>query len=229
MTLPAISDLVLYRASINYIQIRLRHKRHRNVFFLQEELSKAQPVGCSRSRTNDDGSEVTPIWRGGGYQSLLRSHFLNWLRFSQYRKHLICEEIYDFIVVTDVTNFFDSILHSHVNEAVRALGLPPRMIGLLFFLLEHLSPRGDYSAQHGIGLPTDEFGCSRTLAHIVLFAHDDAIVRMVGEDHRYVRWMDDQNIATGTRAEALRVLSEVGRSLARIHLAPNAQNDKDQR
>ena len=57
---------------------------------------------------------------------------------------------------------------------------------------------------------------------MVLFPHDDAMVRLVGED-RYVRWMDDQNMAVKTKAEGLNVLKEVGRSLARLHLTPNSQ------
>jgi hypothetical protein len=57
---------------------------------------------------------------------------------------------------------------------------------------------------------------------MVLFPHDDAMVRVVGENH-YVRWMDDQNMAVRTRAEGLNVLKEVGRSLARLHLTPNSQ------
>src|SRR5688500_16295737 len=48
-------------------------------------------------------------------------------------------------------------------------------------------------------------------AHMVLFPPDDAMVQWVGEA-RYVRWMDDQNMAVKSRAEGLRVLSEVGRA-----------------
>lgn len=55
-----------------------------------------------------------------------------------------------------------------------------------------------------------------------MFAHDDAMVKLVGEDH-YVRWMDDHSMAVKTKAEGLSVLKEVGRSLARLHLTPNAQ------
>jgi hypothetical protein len=99
------------------------------------------------------------------------------------------------------------------------------MVGLLFFLLEHLSIRQDFSSSHGISLPTDEFDCSRTLAHMVLFPHDDAIVQLVGED-RYVRWMDDQNMAVDSKAEGLLVLKETGKSLGRLHLTPNGQKSK---
>lgn len=79
-----------------------------------------------------------------------RRSFYNWLRFDQYRKHLLYEDTHDFVVVADIANFFDTILHSHVAEAVQSLPVLPRMAGLLFFVLEHLSIRQDYSSSHGI-------------------------------------------------------------------------------
>src|SRR5215475_711294 len=135
---------------------------------------------------------------------------------------LLLKAVQPYLVVTDVTNFFDSVLHSHIEEALRGIPLAPRMVGLLFYLLERLSIRQEYSSSHGISLPVDEFDCSRTLAHLTLFSHDDTMVAMVGED-RYVRWMDDQNFGVKSRAEGLRVLSEVGRSLAKLHLSPNTK------
>jgi hypothetical protein len=115
--------------------------------------------------------------------------------------------------------------HSHVEEALRGLVVPPRMVGLLFFLLERLSIRQDYSGSHGISLPVDEFDCSRNLAHMVLFSHDDTMVRLVGEN-AYIRWMDDQIIGVQSRAEGLHVLSVIGKSLGRLHLAPNAKKSR---
>lgn len=224
MTLPSVPDLVLYRAIVDYIYARSRRHGHRNVYFLRDELSKVQQQALADGKKAID--EATDFeFVDGDYRFTGQKSFFNWLRFDQYRKHLIYEETYEFIVVTDVSNFFDTILHSHVAEAVRTLNVPPRMIGLLYFLLEHLSIRQDYSSSHGISLPTDEFDCSRTLAHMVLFPHDDAMVRIVGEA-RYIRWMDDQNMAVRSKAEGLKVLSEVGRSLGRLHLTPNAQKSK---
>jgi hypothetical protein len=51
------------------------------------------------------------------------------------------------------------------------------------------------------------------------------MVKLVGEDD-YVRWMDDQNIGVESRAHGLKVLAEVGRSLARHHLTANAKKSK---
>lgn len=230
MTLPSVPDLVLYRTIVDYIYARSRGRTYRHVYFLRDELSKAQQKALSEGRAAmNEAKDQLPVYKiveaDGEYRFTGKKSFYNWLKFDQYRKHLIYEETHDFIVVTDVSNFFDTILHSHVAEAVRTLSVPPRMVGLLHFLLEALSMRQDYSPSHGISLPTDEFDCSRTLAHMVLFPHDDAMVRLVGED-RYVRWMDDQNMAVDSKADGLRVLGEVGRSLGRLHLTPNGQKSK---
>ena len=223
MTLPGVPDLVLYRAVVDYIYARSKRNRHKHVHFLRDELSQAQKKALDEAlgrMAEAARSETT-----SNYPSTGTASYYNWLRFEQYRKQLLFEDTHDFIVATDVANFFDTILHSHVARALQGLPIPPRMVGLLFFLLERLSIRQDYASSYGISLPTDEFDCSRTLAHMILFAHDDAIVQLVGEE-RYVRWMDDQNMAVGSKAEGLVVLREVGRSLARLHLSPNTQKSK---
>lgn len=159
------------------------------------------------------------------YRLTNQRSFYNWLKYAQYRKHLLLNKVHPYFVITDISNFFDSILHSHVEEALRGLPVPSRLIGLLFFILERLSIRQDYASSHAISLPVDQFDCSRTLAHLTLFTHDDAMVNLVGEEN-YVRWMDDQNFGVDSTASGLRVLSEVGRSLARLHLSPNTKKTR---
>lgn len=94
------------------------------------------------------------------------------------------------------------------------------LVGLLFFLLERLSIRDAFNESPRIGLPVDEFDCSRTLAHMVLFPHDDRMVACVTEG-AYVRWMDDQNFGASSYAAGLNILKQCGDSLARLHLTPN--------
>ena len=60
---------------------------------------------------------------------------------------------------------------------------------------------------------------------MVLFPHDDRMVVAAGEN-AYVRWMDDQNFGATSRADGLRILVQVGRSLARLHLTPNAAKSR---
>jgi hypothetical protein len=214
MTQPSIPDLVLYRTIVDAIYLKALKLEHKHVYFKRERLQQAQTLAQQQANQHVH-------WASRYRMTSLRS-FYNWLKYAQYRKHLLLGRTHPYLVVTDITNFFDSVLHSHVEEALWGLRLVPRMVGLLFLLLERLSIRQDYASSHGISLPVDEFDCSRTLAHLTLFRHDDTMVGLVGEDS-YVRWMDDQNLGVDSKTTGLRILSEVGRSLARLHLSPNTK------
>jgi hypothetical protein len=217
MTQPSIPDLVLYRTIVDAIYRKALKREHQHVYFKRERLQKAQNLAQKQGKQQMNWATQ--------YRMTSQRSFYNWLRYAQYRKHLLLQAIHPYLVVSDITNFFDSVLHSHVEEALRGLPIAPRMLGVLFFLLERLSIRQDYASSHGISLPVDEFDCSRTLAHLTLFRHDDTMVELVGEDC-YVRWMDDQNLGVPSKAGGLRVLSEVGRSLARLHLSPNTKKSR---
>lgn len=158
--------LVLYRAIVDSLYRRARKRQHKHVYFLRGQHAQLQMQAEQQAIT-------APAADAADYRLVSRRSFLNWLRFSQYRKYLVMDQVHPFFVLADVATFFDSVLHSHVSESLRALPVPPRMLGLLFFLLERLSIKQDYSRSHGISLPVDEFDCSRTLAHMVLFTHDD--------------------------------------------------------
>jgi hypothetical protein len=221
ISLPHIPDLVLYRAIVDHLFRRAHHQQKKHVYFQQATLSKvaagAFKQAASAARSEHEEDLAYPIVR--------RNRFLEWLRFDQYRKLLIFERTYPFIVLTDVSNFFDSILYGRVEQSLYGLRASPKLVGLLFFLLERFSPREPYTPSQRMGLPVDQCDCSRNLAHMMLFPHDERMVELVGED-AYVRWMDDQNIGVASRAEGLRVLGEVGQSLARLHLAPNSGKSK---
>jgi hypothetical protein len=214
MTQPAIPDLVLYRTIVDSIYRKSLKREHQHVYFKREQLQQAQRIAQRQAAQQMNWATQ--------YRLTSQRSFYNWLRYAQYRKYLLLQAVHPYLVVTDVTNFFDSVLHSHVEEALRGLPIAPRLVGLLFFLLERLSIRQDYAGSHGISLPIDEFDCSRTLAHLTLFSHDETMVRLVGEDS-YVRWMDDQNLGVSSKAGGLRILSEVGKSLASLHLSPNTK------
>src|SRR5580765_5903050 len=129
MSLPSIPDLTLYRAIVDYVYRRVRSHEFKHVHFRRPFLEKAQ-----REAEVEAQAEI----REWGQYGRSTKSYLNWLKYDQYRKHLLLKNIYPFLVVTDITNFFDSLLHSHVDEALRGIRLPPRMTGLLFFLLERL-------------------------------------------------------------------------------------------
>jgi hypothetical protein len=215
ITVPAIPDLVLYRMIVDHLFRRAKRKQKKHVYFCQATMSKSvASLGKQAGETMQRAAETD-------YETSSTSAFLEWLKYDQYRKLLIFAKIYPFIVVTDITNFFDSILYGRIEESLYDIPAPPRMVMLLFSLLESLSIRETFTPVQRIGLPVDPCDCSRNLAHMALFPHDERMVDLVGED-AYVRWMDDQNIGVNSYAEGLRVLSRVGDSLRRLHLTANA-------
>ncbi len=218
MTLPTIPDLVLYGALVEYLYRRIKHRQHKHVYFDVTTLARAQAEVAAAAREQMRG-EIGP------YGTTRVNRFLAWLHYDQYRRYLILKRVYPFIVTTDITNFFDSVLYSGVAESLHGIASPPRLISLLFFLLERLSVRGDYTESARIGLPVDEFDCSRKLAHILLFPHDGRMVNLIGEN-AYIRWSDDQNMGVQSRSDGFNLLANVQKSLAILHLTPAGEKSR---
>lgn len=84
-----------------------------------------------------------------------------------------------------------------------------------------VKPPCGHSPNPRIGIPVDEFDCSRELAHIFLFEHDKRMVKNFGEAN-YVRWMDDQNIGACSCTEARKIVNHLTRSLAAQRLTLNS-------
>lgn len=215
MTFPRIPDLVLYHAITNYIYAQGKHREQKHVYFARNALAKRRKALQKSTDVDRDVDRVE-----SDYTFTSGTVFAMWLNFHQYRKQLLQEEVHPFIVVTDINTFFDSILYDRVVDVIHAVAINPDLMGLLFFLLERLSARGAYTESPRIGLPVDEFDCSRTLAHMVLFPHDRQMAKHVGAG-AYVRWMDDQNFGVASYSAGLKVLRHCDASLARLHLAPN--------
>lgn len=214
MTLPGIPDLVVYRAAVDYLYRKAKRSELKHVYFAQNTLSKKKQQGEAQV----EGADPAYTYASG-------SALAGWLEYDQYRKHLLLDKIHPYIVTTDITNFFDTILYNRVADALHGIRVDRNLVGLLFFLLERLSIRDAFNESPRIGLPVDDFDCSRTLAHMVLFPHDSRMAEHVGEG-AYVRWMDDQNVGADSYAHGLQLLKRCGESLARLHLTPNAAKSR---
>ena len=117
MTQPAIPDLVLYRTIVDEIYLKALKREHKHVYFKRERLQSAQRLAQQQA-----AQQIT--W-ATQYRMTSQRSFFNWLRFAQYRKYLLLQATHPYLVVTDITNFFDSLLHSHVDEAIRSLPVSP--------------------------------------------------------------------------------------------------------
>lgn len=153
------------------------------------------------------------------------SFFEIWLKYHQYRTHTMLHGIYNVLVISDITNFFDSIQHDLLIEYLSPLQLPRKLVGLLGRILEALKPLSGHSPNPRVGLPTDELDCSRELAHLFLFEHDHQVTKEFGEDN-YVRWLDDQNIGVKSQSEGRRAVNLLTRSLAAQRLTLNSSKTK---
>lgn len=165
---------------------------------------------------------ATPIGRlVGDRPDPYESFFSIWLRYNQYRTRTLLNAPYEVLVVTDISNYFESIQHHLLLEYLAPLGLPRKAVGLLGRLLDAFRPRSGHSPTPPVGIPLDELDCSRELAHIFLFEHDQRVVDVYG-DGIYVRWMDDQNVGARTYAEARQIVNMMSRSLAEQRLTLNS-------
>jgi hypothetical protein len=187
LTIAHVPDIVLYRALADRLYKRLKRYEHLHAYFERGRTPEPLKSAIASKRRP---SMVT-------WESLLvddapyrmpesKRRFRAWLCFDQYRKYMVFNRVYPFIVTTDISNFFDSILYSQLSPILQWARFSAPETGLLFFLLERLSIRHPYAECPRIGLPVDECECSRKLAHVLLFAHDRTMVHTVGRD-AYVR------------------------------------------
>lgn len=203
VTVPNIRDALVYR------------------LICDEALAIAMPgkvPGAFFSRRH----KTTPVGRTFGLHDDPSLRFFDvWLRYQEYRSRTMLNEPYETLVVSDITNYFDSISHELLLEYLSPLGLPRKAVGLLGRLLEVFKPLAGHSRNPRIGIPVDEFDCSRELAHVFLFEHDRRMVQEVGETN-YVRWMDDQNIGVTSARGARKIVHLLTSSLSSQRLTVNS-------
>ena len=193
-----ICDEALERATVEKVPGAYFSRRH-----------SATPVG---NTLNLEGDEY-------------HTFFEVWLKFNQYRSRTLLSDAYRVLVVTDITNYFDSIQHDLLIEYLSPFLLPRKAMGLLGRLLEAFKPTAGHSPNPRVGLPVDELDCSRELAHIFLFEHDKRVVAEFGSSN-YVRWLDDQNIGVRSLSEARKLVNALTRSLSSQRLTLNSGKTK---
>lgn len=168
----------------------------------------------------------TPVGKTFGYKPSESDEFYAiWLRYNEYRSKTLLNSPYQTLVITDISNYFESVSHDLLFEYLAPLGLPRKAVGTLGRLLETFRPDAGHSPSPHMGIPVDDLDCSRELAHIFLFEHDRRIVNEFGIKN-YVRWMDDQNIGVRDMAEARKVVNTMTRSLSQQRLTLNSQKTK---
>ena len=170
LVLPAAADAILLQTIVSALEKEIAAGQvHPNAYYSQ---SHAPP-----SPEDIDGTFAYPWW-------ILWPHFQQRIwRFTR---------TYDYVVITDVANYFDCIPLAALRNRIASLAeFSETVLNFLFFLLDAFTWRPYYMPAPGVGLPQLNFDAPRLLAHAYLFPIDTELQVRTGGD--FVRWMDDIN------------------------------------
>ena len=121
------------------------------------------------------------------------------LRFSKQRKYL---------VLTDLSNFYDSINLRDLRSFISGFGnVNGVILDVVFKIVEEISWNPDYLPYSARGLPTINIEGIRLLAHSFLYEVDGYLRRATGRS--FTRWMDDITIGVNSREEGVLILSNI--------------------
>jgi hypothetical protein len=138
------------------------------------------------------------------------------LKFSTTRK---------FVVVTDIANYYDFIVHSYLRSILADLGLEREYaLDLLLYILDAMLWRPDYMPNYGIGVPQMDFDAPRLLAHTHLFEVDELFSNDPNVD--FARYMDDMDFGVDTEAKAKEVLRDLDLALQTRNIRVNSGKTK---
>lgn len=144
--------------------------------------------------------------------------FVLWPRFQKDIMKFSGE--HDYLVVTDVTNYFDNIglreLRHIVSSRIKADEV---ILDLLFNIIEQLSWVPDYLPTSLKGLPTINLEAFRLLPHMMLFEVDEVLDTQTAGS--FVRWMDDMDFGVDSIDRAHTVLGSINDVLKSRGLALN--------
>lgn len=134
----------------------------------------------------------------------------SWLDFQQ--EVLKLSKARAYVVVTDIANYYDGILHSFLRAILSDYGLEREYaLDLLLYILEAMLWRPDYTPNFGIGLPQMDLDAPRLLAHTHLFEVDELFEK--DPDVDFARYMDDMDFGVDTLAKAKSVLRDLDLAL----------------
>lgn len=142
-----------------------------------------------------------------------------WLDFQE--EILRFSRTYKFVVVTDIANYYDCILHNFLRAILSEYGLEKEhALDLLLYLLDSMLWRPDYMPNYGIGLPQIDLDAPRLLAHTHLFEIDQLFAGRTDID--FARYMDDMDFGVDSLAAAKEVLRDLDLALQTRNLRVNS-------
>ncbi len=148
--------------------------------------------------------------------------FTFWLARQGHISSMLEDPEVEYIVESDIANFFPSIRMEAVREHLHSqTNLEKEVVRLCVQIIDGVMPRSDYSEVSLMGLPQEQVGSSRAIAHSLLLHVDDEFLPE-GAKGRYTRFMDDILVGVASVREGERCVSRLQRSLESLGLYPNA-------
>ncbi|TWA74975.1 reverse transcriptase (RNA-dependent DNA polymerase) [Azospirillum brasilense] len=131
----------------------------------------------------------------------------------------------NFLLVTDVANYFDNIELSSLRNSISSMGeIKEVIMDILFNILDEFRWRSDYLPAPGRGLPQVDFDAPRLLGHAFLFELDKEIAKCT--DDNFVRWMDDIDIPADSEESCKHLLCRLDEILNARGLRLNGSKTK---
>jgi hypothetical protein len=206
LVLPSPEDALILQALSDALWKVIEPKApSTNAFYAAEDqaFSKKNPI--------DDDDE----WGYGPIQS--------WLDFQ--KTILGFSQIRRYVVVTDIANYYDSVLHTYLRAILSDYAHErEHSLDLLLFVLDSMLWRPDYMPNYGIGLPQMSLDAPRLLAHTHLFEVDAIFSK--DKDVDFARYMDDMDFGVDNIAKAKTVLRDLDLALQTRNLRLNSGKTK---
>jgi hypothetical protein len=178
------------------------------------DLTKAAPTKKAYFQPNDGNFKNRFLPLDEQYGS-----FASWKRFQQ-RVFQFAEEC-NYVIVTDVANFFDFIDFRHLRNIIAENAqVRETFLDLLMIVLQRLSWSPDYMPSSQVGMPQMESSAPRVLANAMLYEVDRVAVDVSGDN--YARYMDDIDIGIDSIAKAKEALRDIDLSLQSRQLRLNS-------
>lgn len=203
LMIPTPSDALVFQVIVESISKELHKKAPSKKAYYSRESSRPK-------LPHESGDDSYP-W------------FIQWKKFQKDIYQFSKE--YDYLVVTDISNFFDSVGLRELRHVIASgTKIPEVILDLIFMVIENLSWNPDYLPTSPRGLPTINIEAMRLLAHCFLFEVDEVLLDCTSGD--FVRWMDDINFGVNSVSEGSKILGQLNDVLKSRGLALNLAKTK---
>ena len=131
----------------------------------------------------------------------------------------------NYIVVTDIANYYDFISYDHLRNTLSSLSLVREStLDLLIFTLSSMLWQPDYMPRVSVGLPQIGLDAPRLLAHCFLFETDHFLES--NADIEFARYMDDMDIGVDSLSSAKQIIRDLDLTLQTRQVRLNSGKTK---